>query len=131
MATGEADRILTARISGAAARLARVREWTPEIEARAAGELRELAGGRGDLLAEVAGLQLGAGEGRPDEDWSRRSAALCVAAGADESAIGRWAEVGRERARMAGQRPFTGTGEPGLVLQQHFVMIGCNMPVSC
>jgi len=44
-------------------------------------KLRELAGGRVDLLAEEAGLRLGAGEGRM---W-RRMASLCVAAGADKS----------------------------------------------
>ena len=113
MATGEADRILLARISGTAARLARVREWSPEIEARAVEELRELAGDRADLLAEAAGVQLGR-EGQPDEGWRRRTAALCVAAGADESQVHRWAEVGRERARMASRRPYTGSEEPGL-----------------
>jgi hypothetical protein len=113
MATGESDRILLARISGTASRLACVREWSPEIEAAAVSVLREMAGGRADLLAEEAGLRFGTGEGRMDEEWCRRRAALCVAAGADKSQIESWIEVGRERARAAKKRPYTGTGEPG------------------
>lgn len=93
-----------------------MRDWSPVIRDGAVAELRELAGGRADLLAEAAGVQLGAGEGRPDEDWYQRTAELCVAAGADESQIERWAAIGRERARLSSRRPYTGSGEPGLGL---------------
>ena len=58
------DRILVARLSGAAGRLSR---WGALDDAQAdagAAELRELAGGRGDLLAEVAGLSLGSAESK-------------------------------------------------------------------
>jgi hypothetical protein len=49
-------------------------------------ELREIAGGRGDLLAERAGVILGFhDEDARDGRWPRRAleAALCIAAGAD------------------------------------------------
>jgi len=50
------DRILVAQLTGAARRHARWREPTGAEEAAAVAELRELAAGRGDLLAEVAGV---------------------------------------------------------------------------
>ncbi len=45
-------------------------------------ELRELAGGRADLLAEVAGILEGTCEGEPDEPLARQVAGLCRKAGA-------------------------------------------------
>ena len=39
-------------------------------------KLRELAGGRADLLAEVAGILEGAREGEPDEPIARQAAML-------------------------------------------------------
>ena len=53
-------------------------------------ELREVAGNRPDLLAEEAGILLGASVGKPDEPRLRAAAQLCIAAGADESLIPRW-----------------------------------------
>jgi hypothetical protein len=65
------DRLLVARLDGVAKGHARWREPAePEIAA-AATELREVAGNRADLLAEVAGILLGASEGRPDEPRAR------------------------------------------------------------
>jgi hypothetical protein len=65
------DRLLVARLAGVAKRDARWRKPTePEIAA-AATELREVAGDRADLLAEVAGILLGASEGRLDEPRAR------------------------------------------------------------
>jgi hypothetical protein len=65
------DRLLAARLDGVAKRHARWREPAePEIAAAATG-LREVAGNRADLLAEVAGILLGASEGRPDEPRAR------------------------------------------------------------
>jgi len=113
MATGESDRILLARIAGTAGRLARVRDWPPETEAAAVAELRELAGRRPDLLAEEAGLQLGTAEGRMDEEWRRRIAGLCIAAGADTSQIEPWVQVGRERARAGSESRQARSGERG------------------
>ena len=49
-------------------------------------ELRELADGRGDLLAEVAGVLEGASEGELNEPITRQSARLCRQAGADPEA---------------------------------------------
>jgi hypothetical protein len=71
-------------------------------------ELGELAGGRVDLLAEVAGIFEGASEGRHDEPLARCAAGLCRKAGADLEAIPRWAEVGSERAAQPELPPFSG-----------------------
>jgi hypothetical protein len=56
--------------------------------------LRELAAGRADLLAEVAGLLEGAAEGDLDEPLARQAAGLCRKAGADLDAIPAWMEEG-------------------------------------
>jgi hypothetical protein len=71
-------------------------------------ELREVAGDRPDLLAEEAGILIGASEGRPDEPRARAAAQLCIAAGADESLIPGWVEEGRRRAEAARHLPFSG-----------------------
>jgi hypothetical protein len=42
-------------------------------------ELRELAGGRADLLAEVARIFEGASDGELDEPLARQAAQLCRA----------------------------------------------------
>jgi hypothetical protein len=60
-------------------------------------ELRELAGGRADLLAEVAGIFEGASEGELDELLTRQAAHLCRLAGADETLIPQWIAEGRRR----------------------------------
>jgi hypothetical protein len=88
------DRILCARLSGTAIRLARAGGPIDE----AVAELRALAGGRGDLLAEQAGITAGAGRcgARPATTCSR--SALLVLADADHCLIGHWVEVGREHA---------------------------------
>jgi hypothetical protein len=99
----QADRILVARLSGSAGRLA---PWGALDDAQAdagAAELRELAGDRGDLLAEVAGVSLGWAEGRGSEYEAEAAAIarLCRAAGADLEAISEWAKEGRRRAGRA------------------------------
>lgn len=104
------DRLLVARLSGIAQRHAR---WGAADEAqKAAGtaELRDLAGDRPDLLAEVAGIALGASEGKGPEYGARAQAVagLCRLAGADEAAIPRWVEEGRRRAASAALPPFSG-----------------------
>ena len=71
-------------------------------------ELRKLAAGRADLLAEVAGLLEGAHEDEMDEPLARQAAGLCRAAGADLDAIPGWIEEGRRRAENARQPPFSG-----------------------
>jgi hypothetical protein len=81
------------------------RDPTPDEEVAAVAELRELAAGRGDLLAEVAGIQIGFYEGDLDEARANAVAYLCGAAGADETLISKWVEVGRERAAAARMPP--------------------------
>ena len=90
------DRILTARLNGRAIRLARDKGNLGD----AIEELRELANGRADLLAETAGLMGGY--------WSATSATqsgdyvvafgLLIMAGADHNRIAEWVELGRQRA---------------------------------
>ena len=63
----QADRILAAQLTGEAKHHAGWRDLTGHEEAAAVAELRELAGGRPDLLAEVAGIFEGTSEGEPDE----------------------------------------------------------------
>ena len=102
-----ADRILIAEIWGEARRRARWRELSSDEEAAAVAELRELAGGRVDLLAEVAGVLEGANERELDEPLARQAARLCRQAGADEAAIPDWIEEGRRRAANARRPPFS------------------------
>jgi hypothetical protein len=104
----EADRILVAEIWGEARRRAQWRELTAAEESAAVTALRELAGGRADLLAEVAGVLEGSREGEPDEPLARQAATLCRKAGADLAAIPAWIEEGRRRRASADMPPFSG-----------------------
>jgi hypothetical protein len=54
-----ADRLLVARLSGIARRHARWDAMDEAQKAEGAAALREVAGDRPDLLAEVAGVSLG------------------------------------------------------------------------
>ena len=101
------DRILVAQLTGTAGHHARWRELTGEEEAAAVTELRELANGRGDLLAEVAGIVEGASEGELNEPIARQCARLCRMAGADPEAIPAWIEEGRRRKANANRPPFS------------------------
>jgi hypothetical protein len=100
-----------AELSGAALRHAQWRELTEAETGAAVAELREIAGDRADLLAEVAGILIGASEGKPDEPRSKGAAQLCIAAGTDESLIRQWEAEGRRRAGMARMMPHS--GRPG------------------
>jgi hypothetical protein len=102
------DRILIARLTGTARRLGGWCELTGDEEAAAVAELRALAAGRADLLAEVAGIEEGAHEGELSEPRGRAAARLCRLAGADPEAIPAWIEVGRQRTANAGRPPFSG-----------------------
>ena len=62
-----ADRILVAQLTGEARHHAKWRPLTEDEEAIALAELRALAVGRADLLAEVAGIFEGTSEGELDE----------------------------------------------------------------
>lgn len=69
----------------------------------------ELVAGRDDapeLLAEVAGVMLGAARWPEDQDQARRSAELLRAAGADEERIPYWTQEGKRRAERAAMPPF-------------------------
>ena len=70
----QADRLLVAELYGEARHRARWRDLSGEEETAAVAELRELADGRADLLAEVAGILEGAREGEPDEPLARQAA---------------------------------------------------------
>lgn len=108
----ERDRLLAARLDGIALRHARWGGLTETGKVAGATELREVAGGRPDLLAEVAGLELGTSEGKGPEYVARAQAVaeLCIAAGADESLIPQWAGEGRRRAEIRRHPPFTQPG---------------------
>ena len=100
------DRMRVAELTGEARRHAKWPPLTEEEEATAMTELRALAGGRADLLAEVAGIFEGTSEGELDEPFARCAARLCRLAGADESLIPQWAEEGRRRAEAARKPPY-------------------------
>jgi hypothetical protein len=106
------DRLLVARLDGIAKRHAHWREPTESEIGAALAELREVAGERPDLLAEVAGIFLGASEGRLDEPRARAAAQLCIAAGADKSMIPEWIAEGKRRAEAAKRPPSSGGVRP-------------------
>ena len=99
------DRLTVARLSAIAQRHARWRELTEAETAVAVAELREISDGRTDLLAEVAGILLGAHEGELDEPKAWAAAELCRQAGADKDLIPQWIEEGRRRAEIK-RRPL-------------------------
>jgi hypothetical protein len=100
------DQILTAHLTGTARHHARQRPLTAGEHDAAVAALRELAAGRADLLAQVAGLLEGSAGGQPDEPLRRQAAQLCRDAGADEALIPRWIEEGRRRGADALRPPF-------------------------
>jgi hypothetical protein len=92
------DGVTRAGIAGTASRHA---SREPLDVDAALAELREIADGRGDLLAERAGVMLGFHEeDARDGLWPSRAlqAALCIAAGADLTQLTRWLHEGQERA---------------------------------
>jgi hypothetical protein len=101
MATSKRDRALLAEITGVARRLARGHTLTGAEQQEAAAALSQVAQGRADLLAESAGLAIGAHEGNPDEARYLQAAQLCIDAGADLTTIPDWIEEGRRRAGAA------------------------------
>ena len=103
----QAERILVAQLTGEARHHAKWRDLTEAEHEAAVGELRGLAAGRADLLAEVAGIFEGTSEGGLDEPLARQAAQLCRDAGADPDAIPAWVEEGRRRRAAAGLPPFS------------------------
>lgn len=108
----EADQLTVARLTGAAGRHAPFREPTGAETATAVAELREIAGDRGDLLAEVAGLLIGFYRETKQERKAQAAARYCVAAGADPDLIPHWIEEGRSRAAVARQPLTSGSDIP-------------------
>ncbi len=92
-----ADRLLAAELCGVALHHAKWRGLTEEENAAAVAELRSLASGRADLLAEQAGLLIGGSEGTINEPFKRCAAELLITAGANENLIPQWVEEGRRR----------------------------------
>jgi hypothetical protein len=92
------DGIISANIAGTAGRC--VSRKPLDVEA-AVAELREIANGRGDLLAERAGITLGFYARENRDEWPRKAlaAALLIAAGADLTRLTEWVAVGQERAQ--------------------------------
>jgi hypothetical protein len=103
-----ADRLLVAQLTGTARHHARWRGLTGDEQAAAVTELRELAAGRADLLAQVCGIFEGAAEGRHDEPLACQAATLCRLARADDALIPQWVAEGRRRAQAARQPPHGG-----------------------
>jgi hypothetical protein len=99
----ERDQLTVARLTGAAQRHAPWREPTRQEMAAAVEELREIAGPRADLLAEVAGLLIGFYQGTAEQARARAAARYCRAAGADPELIPRWMAEGQHRAAYARQ----------------------------
>ena len=102
------DRILVAQLHGESQRHARRGELAGDERAAAVAAVCELAGGRDDLLAHVAGILEGFSAGEPDEVTPHRAAALCRDAGADPELIPAWIEIGRQRRADARRLPFSG-----------------------
>jgi hypothetical protein len=102
------DRLIVAELNGAARQHAGWHDLTEAETAAAVAELREIAGDRADLLAEVAGILIGASEGQPDEQKSKGAAQLCIAAGADQDRIPNWVEEGWRRSAAARKVPHSG-----------------------
>ena len=100
--------MIVAELTGEARHHAKWRPLTKDEETAAITGLRAIAGGRADLLAEVAGVLAGTSAGRLDEPLARQAAELCRKAGADPDAIQRWVQEGRRRADSARTRPHSG-----------------------
>jgi len=113
----ELDELTVARLTGAARWHASGREPTDAETAAAVTELTEMAGGRGDLLAEVAGLLMGFYRHTAEQARAEAAARYCIVSGADQDLIPRWIELGRRRAvaaqRAAGTGPDGCEGRPG------------------
>lgn len=106
------DRLRAAALYGAARRHARWGGLTEAQKAAGAAELRQIAGNRPDLLAQTAGLALGASEDKgPEYQLQGQAVAeLCRLAGADEALIPGWIDEGKRRAEATRMPPFSQPG---------------------
>jgi hypothetical protein len=106
----ERDRLIIAEISGVTARHVPLSGQYPHGEAAAIAEVRAVARGRADLLAEFAGTRLGLSVTHPVDQLAAQLvgwASLTARAGADMDAIGRWIPAGVKRGEdiLASHRP--------------------------
>jgi hypothetical protein len=124
----QADLILVAQLTGEARHRARWRELSADEEGAAVAALVELAAGRADLLAEVAGIFEGTSEGELDEPLARQAAALCRQAGADPDAIPEWIAEGRRRAASARMPPSGGMQGGALRRLYHGDLAALHLP---
>jgi beta-glucanase (GH16 family) len=105
----DADRLIVARLTGAAQRNARWHELTEAETADAVAELEEIAAGLTGLLAEVTEILTGFHQGDLEEPEAKAAAELCRLAGADETLIPQRLEAGPRRAAIARRMPPSGT----------------------
>lgn len=105
MARPDPDRVAVAQLQGAAKRYARTGQVS---EADALAELAEICEGLDApaLLAEAAGILLGACRQPEEQPAAEKAAGLLRNAGADEALIPQWAEEGERRVERASQPPF-------------------------
>ncbi len=102
-------RLLVAELTGTARHHAAYDSPDDAVTRAAVAGLAEILAGRDDgpaLLAEVAGIQLGAHEGQADEARARNAAGFCLAAGADAGLVAGWVAEGRRRRAQADLPPF-------------------------
>ncbi|HXL18107.1 MAG TPA: hypothetical protein VN961_11370 [Streptosporangiaceae bacterium] len=91
------DGILAAKLTGTARYHAKRRDLTPDEHATAVTELRELAAGRTDLLAELAGLLIGGSEHTINAPIKRCAADLLIAPAPTPPSSRTWIEEGRSK----------------------------------
>jgi hypothetical protein len=104
----QATRILLARLHGTVHHHVRLNPAQDALRDVALTAVAGLVDGRPDraaLLAETAGIMLGTARWPEDTDQAERSAELLKAAGADQEAIPRWIEIGRQRVAAAAKPP--------------------------
>jgi hypothetical protein len=102
-------RLVVAELTGVAKHHAGYDPPDDAVTAAAVAELAEILQGRDDgpaLLAEVAGILLGAHEGQLDEARAGNAAGFCVAAGADPDLVPQWIAEGKRRRAQADLPPF-------------------------
>jgi hypothetical protein len=106
-----ADQLLSARLFAIASRHC-ARHEIEDLDS-AVAELQQAAGGRVDLLSELAGLSIGFEQADIDimAGKHRAVAELCFAAGADREQARPWIAHGIGRKEAAVLRPYSG-GSP-------------------
>jgi hypothetical protein len=94
------DRLIIAEIDGVTSRHLPLSGHYPCGEEAAIAEVRSIASGRADLLAEFAGTCLGLSVSQPANQLAAQlvaQAGLAARAGADVNAIARWIPAGLAR----------------------------------